>query len=96
MTREQWGSIVSNMISRGAKGSDEEFAQVVDYLAQTCPRARRAAAGASKAKPRRRPSLIDEAGPNDKQVIDEDAARARKSPLLRSMHHLPRNASTRR
>ena len=37
MTREQWGSIVSNMISRGAKGSDEEFAQVVDYLAKNLP-----------------------------------------------------------
>src|ERR1700722_15072664 len=37
MTREQWGSIVSNMISRGAKGSDEEFARVVDYLAQNLP-----------------------------------------------------------
>ena len=74
MTREQWGSIVSNMISRGAKGSDEEFAQIVDYLAENLPPGKEAATGGAKAKPGRRPSLIDEAGPNDKQVIDEDAA----------------------
>ena len=74
MTREQWGSIVSNMISRGAKGSDEEFAQVVDYLAQNLPPGKESSAGGVKAKPTRRPSLIDEAGPNDKQVIDEEAA----------------------
>ena len=76
MTREQWGSIVSNMISRGAKGSDEEFAQVVDYLAANLPPS---PAGSTKtkvpgAKAVRPPSLIDEAGPNDKQVVDEDAA----------------------
>jgi mono/diheme cytochrome c family protein len=77
MTREQWGSIVSNMISRGAKGSDEEFAQVVDYLAQTFPPGKQAptAEGATpRGRPARRPSLIDQAGANDKQVVDEDAA----------------------
>jgi cytochrome c oxidase cbb3-type subunit 3 len=79
MTREQWGGIVSNMISRGAKGSDEEFAQVVDYLTQNCPPAREGATAvakrpASKGKPARSPSLIDQAGANDKHVVDEDAA----------------------
>ncbi len=76
MTREQWGSIVSNMISRGAKGSDEEFAEVVDYLAKNLPPAP-ASSGKSKvanAKAARPPSLIDQAGANDKQVVDEDAA----------------------
>jgi mono/diheme cytochrome c family protein len=73
MTREQWGSIVSNMISRGAKGSDEEFAQVVDYLAQNLPPGKAAASQTGKKAPRPQ-SLIDEAGPNDKQVVDEDAA----------------------
>ena len=75
MTREQWGGIVSNMIGRGAKGSDEDFAAIVDYLAKNLPPSSSASAtapGAAK-KPRRR-SLIDEAGANDKQVVDEDAA----------------------
>lgn len=74
MTREQWGSIVSNMISRGAKGSDEEFAQVVDYLAQNLPPAKEGASPVAKAKAARPQNLIDQAGANDKQVVDEDAA----------------------
>jgi mono/diheme cytochrome c family protein len=80
MTREQWGSIVSNMISRGAKGSDEEFAQVVDYLAKNLPPLKEGAApsATSKAPPRPR-NLIDQAGANDKHVVDEDAAARGKS-----------------
>jgi mono/diheme cytochrome c family protein len=74
MTREQWGGIVSNMISRGAKGSDEEFAEVVDYLATNLPPRKEGSAPASNAKPPRPPSLIDQAGANDKQVVDEAAA----------------------
>lgn len=31
-SRESWGSIVDNMIQRGASGSEEEFYAVVDYL----------------------------------------------------------------
>ena len=41
MSREQWGGIVSNMISRGAKGTDAEFAQVVDYLSKNLPPTKR-------------------------------------------------------
>ena len=52
MTREQWGGIVSNMISRGAKGSDEEFAEVVDYLAKNLPPAKEGTR--RRQKPRRR------------------------------------------
>ena len=37
MTREQWSGVVSNMIGRGAKISDEEFDQVVEYLGKTLP-----------------------------------------------------------
>jgi cytochrome c oxidase cbb3-type subunit 3 len=73
MTREQWGGIVSNMISRGAKGSDEEFAQVVDYLAQNLPPGKAAGSAAATKAPRQQ-SLIDQAGANDKQVVDEEAA----------------------
>ncbi len=32
-TRESWAALVNEMIQRGATGSDEEFFQVVDYLA---------------------------------------------------------------
>jgi len=32
-TRETWGAIVDDMIQRGATGTDDEFFQVVDYLA---------------------------------------------------------------
>jgi cytochrome c oxidase cbb3-type subunit 3 len=74
MTREQWGGIVSNMISRGAKGSDEEFEEVVDYLANNLPPTKDVGAPVAKAKTPRAKSLIDQAGANDKQVVDEDAA----------------------
>src|SRR5689334_12328644 len=60
MSREQWGGIVSNMISRGAKGTDAEFAQIVDYLATNLPANRKGDAGAVKRK--RGGSLIDQAG----------------------------------
>ena len=31
--REGWGAVVNDMIERGAKGTDDEFFEVVDYLA---------------------------------------------------------------
>jgi len=31
--REAWGSVVNDMIQRGATGTDDEFYEVVDYLA---------------------------------------------------------------
>jgi cytochrome c oxidase cbb3-type subunit 3 len=71
MTREQWGSIVSNMIGRGAKGSDEDFAAIVDYLAKNLPSSSAATPPSVTKRPR---SLIDQAGANDKQVVDEAAA----------------------
>ena len=74
MTREQWGAIVSNMISRGAKGSDEEFAQVVDYLTDNLPPAKAGGGSVAKVKTPRPKTLIDQAGANDKQVVDEEAA----------------------
>ena len=39
MTREQWSEVVSNMISKGAKGSADEFNQVIDYLSTALPAA---------------------------------------------------------
>ena len=52
MTREQWGGVVSNMIGRGAKISDEEFDQVVDYLAKALPPGKQADGNAPVAKGR--------------------------------------------
>lgn len=86
MSREQWGNIVSNMVSRGAKGSDEEFAQIVDYLATNLPLQKTgspvagspapATAGGVAAPPARRrgTSLIDQAGASDKHIVDDEAA----------------------
>jgi mono/diheme cytochrome c family protein len=81
MSREQWGGVVSNMISRGAKGSDAEFAQVVDYLSKNLPPK---AAGAAAA-PRRRGGgggLLAQAGASDKQVVDEEAANRGKTTYI--------------
>jgi cytochrome c5 len=85
MTREQWGGIVSNMISRGAKGSDDDFATVVDYLATNLPPAKAggdAAPVATTKAPPRPKSLIDQAGANDKQIVDEDAAARGKTVYI--------------
>jgi mono/diheme cytochrome c family protein len=76
MTREQWGGVVSNMIGRGAKISDAEFDEVVNYLATALPPAQQGAGGAAVAKavPVHKKSLIDQVGANDKQIVDLDAA----------------------
>jgi mono/diheme cytochrome c family protein len=84
MTKEQWGGVVSNMIGRGAKISDEEFDQIVDYLARTLPPAQQAGAGAAVAKtaPVHKKSLIDQVGADDKQIVDEDAAARGKTVYI--------------
>jgi mono/diheme cytochrome c family protein len=84
MTREQWGGVVSNMIGRGAKVSDEEFDQIVGYLGKTLPPGKQASAGpaVSKAAPPRPKSLIDQAGADDKQIVDEDAAARGKTVYI--------------
>jgi competence protein ComEA len=33
MTKERWGSVVDDMVSRGAQASDDEIDQVINYLA---------------------------------------------------------------
>ena len=72
MTRQQWGATVSSMVGRGAKMSDDEFDQIVEYLATTFPVT--SASKADQKKAPRRPSLIDQAGSADKQIVDDDAA----------------------
>lgn len=78
MSREQWGGIVSNMISRGAKGTEAEFAEVVDYLAKNLPphsdaqtTARKRGGGGD--------SLLSQAGPSDKHIVDDQAAERGKT-----------------
>ena len=34
LTREGWQETIAKMVALGAKGSDEEFAKVLDYLAE--------------------------------------------------------------
>src|SRR5947209_9684081 len=36
-TKERWTEIVSNMVDRGANGTDDEFNTVIDYLATQFP-----------------------------------------------------------
>src|SRR5690348_3833735 len=37
MTKEQWSELVASMITRGAKGTEAEFTQVIDYLSSNFP-----------------------------------------------------------
>lgn len=84
MTREQWGGVVSNMIGRGAKISDQEYDQIVNYLATALPPGKQNSPGtvAAKAPLAHESSLIDEAGANDKQVVDEAAAARGKTVYI--------------
>ena len=67
-TRAQWGEVIASMISRGAKGTDQEFAQVLDYLAKNLPPS---PVSLTAGPPRRQgPS----AGPADVQIVDAVAA----------------------
>ncbi len=37
-TRDGWEQIVSDMVNKGANGTDEEFDQIIDYLATNFPK----------------------------------------------------------
>lgn len=79
MNRQQWVTEVSSMIARGAKISDDEFDQIVGYLAVTFPLDSSPVTSAAKqtapqTKAPRRPSMIDQAGSGDKQIVDVVAA----------------------
>jgi mono/diheme cytochrome c family protein len=71
MTREGWGQVVASMITRGAKGSSEDFETVTDYLARTLPP--KQSAGAPTAR------RVFPAGPSDRQVVDPAAAERGKA-----------------
>jgi mono/diheme cytochrome c family protein len=73
MNRDQWGAVVVDMISKGAKISDADFPVVVDYLAQSFPASTPAGRGGG---PGRGGGGGLTMGPNDKHVVDP-AAEAR-------------------
>jgi mono/diheme cytochrome c family protein len=72
MTREQWSEIVTNMITRGAKGSPAEFAAVIEYLSQSFPVKEQAVSA-----PVRKSAFP--MGPTDQQVVDVAAAQRGKT-----------------
>ena len=37
-TKEGWAVIVSNMVDKGANGTDAEFNKIIDYLAEHFPK----------------------------------------------------------
>ena len=39
LTREGWEQLVSSMVDKGATGTDDEFNQIIDYLAANFPKA---------------------------------------------------------
>jgi cytochrome c oxidase cbb3-type subunit 3 len=82
MSREQWGGLVSNMISRGAKGTDNEFAEVVDYLSKNLPPSAAGRAGPSSARKGGGGGLLAQAGSADKHVVDPEAANRGKSTYI--------------
>ncbi|MGI4755673.1 MAG: c-type cytochrome [Janthinobacterium lividum] len=85
MSQQQWGTTVSSMVARGAKINDDEFDQIVEYLAVTFPLASgqgKETVVAERKNTVRKPSLIDQAGAADKQVVDADAAARGKTVYI--------------
>ncbi|MDQ6665839.1 MAG: cytochrome c [Acidobacteriota bacterium] len=71
LSRQQWGQVIASMVTRGAKGTDDEFTEVLNYLAKNFPATASAAANTTApTRPRRGPG----AGSNDQQVVDKAAA----------------------
>ncbi|HYT66112.1 MAG TPA: c-type cytochrome [Vicinamibacterales bacterium] len=63
-TRAQWEATVENMIGRGARGTNAEFAAVIDYLSEAHVLTPSTVRGGS--------------GPDDKPMVDPKAAEAAK------------------
>lgn len=69
--RAQWEDVISKMISIGAKGTDEEMATVLNYLATN--HGRDSAAVQGKRPPGKSVGVLG-AGANDKHVVDNAVA----------------------
>ena len=65
-TRDGWGAVVNSMVSRGAKASDTELSDIVDYLSKSFP-PKTGAAGAGGA------GFLG-GGSDDSHIVDEAAA----------------------
>lgn len=70
-SRAQWEDVISKMVSMGAKGTDEELAVVLNYLATT--HGRDANAGTAN-RPAGKPVGVLGAGANDKHIVDNAIA----------------------
>jgi mono/diheme cytochrome c family protein len=70
-SRAQWEDVISKMISMGAKGTDEELATVLNYLATNYGRDTFAAPAN---RPAGKPVGVLGAGANDKHIVDNAAA----------------------
>lgn len=70
-SRAQWEDVMSKMISMGAKGTDEEFATVLNYLSTNHGRDTSVAQSNRAAG---KPIGVLGAGANDKHIVDNAAA----------------------
>ena len=78
-SRAQWQENINSMITRGAKGTEEEFALILDYLTTQFGPGSPGGRGAVPAAGGRGRGAAFSPGPADKQVVDEAAAnRGRK------------------
>jgi mono/diheme cytochrome c family protein len=72
MGRDAWGAVVNGMISRGAKLSETEFAEVVEYLGKHLPAGSGGGSG----------PIGMGAGPNDAHIVDPAAAERGKTVYI--------------
>jgi cytochrome c oxidase cbb3-type subunit 3 len=72
MNQEGWSEIVTSMISRGAKGTESEFTEVIDYLAKNFPP--NTAPGKTLPSARKGGGGGFTVGPDDKQIVDPTAS----------------------
>ncbi|MBV9940007.1 MAG: c-type cytochrome [Acidobacteriaceae bacterium] len=72
MNQEGWSDLVASMISRGAKGTESEFTEVIDYLAKNFPP--NTAPGGTRVSARKGGGGGFTVGPDDKQIVDPAGA----------------------
>jgi cytochrome c oxidase cbb3-type subunit 3 len=78
MSRPQWNTMVADMVTKGAKVTDAEFTQIVDYLSANLGPGSMATAGAA-GRGRAGRARTASAGPADRQIVDAAGAdRGRK------------------
>ena len=74
-TRPQWQESINSMIAKGAKGTEEEFSLILEYLTvQYGPASPGGRGGTAAAPGGRGRGAAFSPGPADKHVVDEAAA----------------------